>query len=54
MAKEEKCPRCGSIFIQYDTIMKECYCLVRKCGHRWSYEIKDKWNIKNKYLRASI
>ena len=52
----EKCPKCGSIFIEWNG---SCYkCSLRKCQNKWT-----KWNIeistkqediKNFYLRMSI
>jgi len=51
--KEERCPKCESQFIQYNKIMKQCYCLEKSCSHRWDYEIKDPKKIVNAYLRLS-
>jgi hypothetical protein len=49
----ESCPKCKSIFIQYDENSDECYCLMKECNHNWSVDL-DFSNIKNPYLRASI
>ena len=49
----ERCPKCGSIYIQYDRITGKCYCLIKSCNHRWEQEL-DFDNIKNAYLRATI
>lgn len=51
----EKCPKCGSIFIQWNGNRFEC--LVRICRHKWlnwprgpkSYE-----ELENPHLRASL
>lgn len=55
MRREEMefCPRCNSIYIQYDENNDECYCLNRKCNNRWSAYL-DFNNIRNPYLRTSI
>lgn len=49
----ERCPKCKSIYIQYDEYSDECYCLNKECGHRWEADF-DFHNIKNPYLRTSI
>lgn len=49
----EACPECKSVFIQYDKITNECYCLEKNCNHRWKFNF-DFNNIKNDYLRISI
>jgi len=49
----ENCPKCQSLFIQYDQNTNECYCLEKGCGHRWDADF-DFNNIKNPYLRTSI
>lgn len=49
----EYCPKCKSLFIQYDKCRDECYCLVKNCNHRWVFNY-DFCNIKNSYLRISI
>jgi len=49
----EICPKCKSIFIQYDENNDECYCLEKHCNHRWKEDL-DFNNIKNPYLRTSI
>jgi len=49
----EKCPNCGSPFIQYDEITNECYCLEKNCNHRWLQKLNFD-NINNPYLRTSI
>jgi len=36
--KLERCPICGSIFIDWDRIQKVWRCLVRKCG--WTSDRK--------------
>jgi hypothetical protein len=48
----EKCPKCGSIYIQYHKEIDECYCLVKDCCHKWKTNL-DLSNIKNPYLRIS-
>lgn len=50
----ERCPDCGSIYIQYNESSDECYCLIKSCGKRWRYEDFDFHNIINPYLRNSI
>jgi len=54
MKNIELCPKCGSVYIQYDRISDKFYCLVRSCGHRWEDKNIDLKNIVNIYLRASI
>lgn len=49
----EKCPKCGSIFIQLDNTLDQCYCLVKSCGYRWFQKLTRK-SIKNIYLRTSM
>jgi hypothetical protein len=49
----ERCPKCKSIYIQYDEYSDECYCLNKECGNRWEADL-DFHNIKNPYLRTSI
>lgn len=48
----EKCLKCGSIFIQYDNITEELYCLIRECMYRWKQKLREP--IENIYLRTSI
>ena len=49
----EKCPRCGSIFIQFNNFTDECYCLVKDCRNHWKQSlIRDK--IENNYLRITM
>jgi hypothetical protein len=50
----ETCPNCSSLFIQYDEINDQCYCLA--CNHRWEEDVDfdEVNNIKNDYLRISI
>ncbi len=50
----ERCPKCQSLFIQYDEVKDELYCLEKQCNNRWSSDIDDFYNIKNPYLRNSI
>jgi len=60
MAKEkeqyDKCPKCGSIFIEYNPCREEIHCLVKKCHYREHVDyskIKD-MKIDNIYLRTTI
>ncbi len=50
----ENCPKCGSIFIQYDEAQDQCYCL--ECNSRWEEDLdfNNISSIKNDYLRISI
>lgn len=48
----EICPKCDSIFIQYNETTQECYCLEKKCNHRWKRESLK--NIKNSFLKLSV
>jgi len=48
--KIEKCPKCNSVFIQFDNITEECYCLVRDCEYRWK---TGNLVFENMYLRTS-
>lgn len=50
----EKCPKCGSIYIQQDRVTKRLYCLIRECGHKWDMELPDRRKVKNAYLRVSM
>ena len=52
----EVCPRCNSIFIQYNEINDQCYCLEKNCNYRWEEDIdfENINKIKNDYLRMSI
>ncbi|MDD5530627.1 MAG: hypothetical protein PHX21_11470 [bacterium] len=54
----EKCPKCGSIFIEWDG-ERGCYkCLMRKCQNKWTEwdtSIPEKQeDVKNFYLRLSL
>jgi len=49
----ERCPKCNSIYIQYDKFTEECYCLEKSCLHRWKMELNPDI-IQNDYLRISI
>jgi len=49
----ESCPKCDSIFIQVDNISDNCYCLVKKCHHRWFQKLIRK-DVENIYLRTSM
>ena len=49
----EKCPKCDSIFIQYNNATGQCYCLEKICQHKW-YQKLDYDSIENNYLRCSI
>ena len=42
--KPEKCPECGSIFIDYHN--KELKCLVKSCGYVFKPKISSKNNQK--------
>lgn len=59
-AKEEKmevCPKCGSMFIEWDSL-HDCFrCLERKCQYKWTEWPKGpkKYDgIKNECLKLSI
>lgn len=49
----EKCPKCGSIYIQFDKYSDECYCLIKNCNHRWK-QLLIRDEIENDYLRLSM
>ena len=49
----EACPKCRSVYIQFDNHTNECYCLVKDCGHRWKQSlIRNK--VVNMYLRNTM
>jgi len=53
----EVCPKCGSIFIEWDGFHSCFHCLERKCQYKWTEWSKGpkKYDeIKNKHLRLSI
>jgi hypothetical protein len=53
----EKCPKCGSVFIEWNSFCRCWYCLERKCHHKWTVwpEGPKTYNeIKNPYLRLSL
>jgi len=47
------CPKCGSIFIQYDKAHSSAYCLIKSCFYRWSMERKTAQQSRNLYLRTT-
>jgi len=53
----EVCPKCGSVFIEWNGL-QGCYrCLSRKCGHTWeacSESLITYVEIKNTYLKLSL
>lgn len=51
--KIERCPKCGSQYVQYDSTTNECVCLIVDCGCRFIIH-KAKKDILNDYLRISI
>ena len=53
MNNPETCPKCGSIFIQFDNIFDQCYCLVKSCGHRW-FQHLIRNELANDYLRTTM
>ena len=42
--KPETCPKCGSIFIDWDRYQKVYRCLVKSCG--WTSEHRNGLNIE--------
>ena len=54
IGKMEKCPRCGSVYIQYEEANDTFHCLVKSCGARWVDSGIDLKHVNNIYLRASI
>jgi hypothetical protein len=47
------CPKCGSIFIEYDKHHLSAYCLVKACFHRWKMDRKTAQQSSNVYLRST-
>lgn len=50
----ERCPKCHSIYIQYDGIRDEFYCLINSCLNRWDDGSRDIDSIQNVYLKSSM
>lgn len=54
---QEKCPKCRSIFIEWDGFHSCFRCLEQDCQHKWTVwpEGPKKYDeIKNEYLKASL
>lgn len=47
----EKCPKCNTLYIEYDKKTSEIFCL--ECKHRWKMNL-DYDKIKNPILRKSF
>ncbi len=48
----EVCPKCGSIFIEWDGGNQRFRCLQKDCLHTWRMELKEP--VKNVYLRMTL
>ena len=44
-AKPETCPKCGSIFVDWDRYQKAYRCLVKSCGWIRRYQTTEKCQV---------
>lgn len=49
----EVCPKCGSIFIEWDRQNKLFKCLQKSCLHTWGEMVLSK-PVENIYLRVTL
>ncbi|MEK7624411.1 MAG: hypothetical protein AAB404_01645 [Patescibacteria group bacterium] len=49
---KERCPKCESFFIQWDSGNKRFHCLQRNCLHAWLMPIREP--VENIYLRTTL
>jgi len=49
----ETCPKCNSIFIEYDKFHLQAHCLVYACLHRWDMDREIARKSSNVYLKST-
>jgi hypothetical protein len=49
-SKPETCPKCGSIFVDWDRYQKVYRCLVKSCG--WTSKYKNKNGLSSGYYET--